>query len=151
VAIFIRTDAPVAPGTATPSTSTLTIPITAGGYIVTLYGTSVALDPGEERTVISVPISPTKRSLVVAVFNCFGTSRATLRIYIGDVLVAEQPMFVDKRQMLTIYGYGVVLPGNYYVYVRAYNSTSQIGYVTWWAEDIDLPGGSLVVYVVPLE
>jgi hypothetical protein len=112
----------------------------------------VSLNPGEERTVTSVSINLTKRSLVVVVFNCFGTSRATLRIYIGDVLVAEQPLVVaDYRQMLTIYGYGVVPPGSYYVYVRAYNPTSVIGYVTWNAEKIDLPGGSLVVYVVPLE
>jgi hypothetical protein len=151
VAVFIRTDAPVAPGTATPSTSTLTIPDTAGGYPVTLYGTSVALDPGEERTVTFASINPTKRSLVVAVFNCFGTSRATLRIYIGDVLVAEQAIVVDSRQMLTIYGYRVVPPGSYYVYVRAYNHTLETGYVTWWAEGRGLPGGSLVVYVVPLE
>jgi hypothetical protein len=152
VAIFIRTDAPAAPGTATPSTTSITIPTTATGVSTTIYPSGTGtIDPGTEVVVLSLSVSLTKRSLVVAVFNCFANAYATLRLYIGGVLVAGQVVEVTRMRLLTLHGYRTLSPGTYSVEVRAYNHTTGIGGMTCGAETTGVPACSLVVYAVPLE
>jgi len=151
VAVFIRTDLPVPPGTASPSATSLTVPATAVGTSTTLYTEGVGADPGTEVTVVSLSISTTKRSVVVAVFNCFAHATGTLRLYVAGAVVAEQVVDVVRKRLLTLHGYRVLGPGTHTVELRLYNHTTGYGSISWGAGTTDVPAGSLVVYVVPLE
>jgi hypothetical protein len=119
---------------------------------MTLYVTGTGtVDPGAEATVVTLSISIAKRSVVVAVFNCFASATGTLRLYVGGVVVAEQVVDVVTMRLLMLHGYRVLGPGTYTIEVRLYNHTTGYGGMGWAAGTTGVPAGSLFVYAVPLE
>jgi hypothetical protein len=163
VAIFIRTDAPVAPGTATPSTAIKSTTSTSGLQLVQYYE-YVYLQPydtpGYYVDLATVSLNLTRRSVVVAV-GVLLTAEAEvdnvieLRINIGDLDVGWVPLKSSPRSPYLVHGYRTLPPGSYTVSLRLVNFNTLSGYTATLYGILDVNNvkvvGYLVVYVVPLE
>jgi hypothetical protein len=153
LAIYLRTDTPVAPGTASLRTATGNSGTTS--KTLTAYYLRVSIDINVEYTVLSTSISLTKRSLVNAVVFALITDNANIghRLYIGGTLVQEVTG-ANQTWLVDLEGYRVLTPGSYTVEYRVYNyatptpSLVSIDYNTGLSNN---PAVKMVVYVVPLE
>jgi hypothetical protein len=152
VAVVLRTDFPIAPGTATPTSKSLNVPSEAVSYVYTLYYWNIYVDlEGYETVLLSLSVTLSKRSMVVAVFSVFakGDANGVLRLYVGGQKVAESTLD-DSTKLRVLHGYAVLAPGTYEVKATHYTATSP-AQLEWYSYSYGNPAGMLVVYVVPLE
>jgi hypothetical protein len=151
LAIYLRTDTSVAPGTASLTTATGNSGTTS--KTLTAYYLRKTIDINSELTILSASITLTKRSLVVAVVFALVTDNASAghRLYIGGTLVQEVAG-ASRTWLVDLEGYRVLTPGSYTVEYRVYNysttTTITLDYNTGVSSS---PAVKMVVYVVPLE
>jgi len=154
MAIFVRTDFPTPPGTASISTLTRTTPSTTT-VSLTFYDESLAyLSPYERATFLSTTVSLAKRSVVVAMAtlsNAFSSSEVCFELWIGGTRV-NYTQFTERIGHFIVVGYRTLPPGNHAVEAKFYNSSEQVSYgVRGYAPSGDKVIGRLAVVVVPLE
>jgi hypothetical protein len=151
LAIYLRTDTPVAPGTASLTTATGNSGTTS--KTLTAYYLRALIDINVEYTVLSASISLTRRSLVVAVVFALVTDNANAghRLYIGGTSVLEVAG-ASQTRLVDLEGYRVLTPGSYTVEYRVYNySTTTYITLDYNTGVSNYPAVKMVVYVVPLE
>jgi hypothetical protein len=149
VAIFIRTDMAAPPGTA--SLSTASAYAGSSSTSISLGYANIACSAGAETTILSLSISLSKRSVVVAFASglmSFSDTYKELRLYIAGSIVARATPPDTNKRLYSLSGYSVLAPGNYTVYFNVYSST---GYGGTMYADPGMPSAVLVVAVVPLE
>jgi hypothetical protein len=152
MAVVVRTDFPVPPGTATPSSTSLSVPSAAVSSTYTLYYWNIYVDvQGYETVLLSLSVTLSKRSMVVAVFSVFakGDANGVLRLYIGGQRVAESTLDGNTK-LRVLHGYAVLAPGTYVIKATHYTATSP-ALLEWYSYPYGNPAGTLVVYAVPLE
>jgi len=151
MAIFIRTDIPVAPGTATKNYATISAGTTS--TTLTVYFTSYSIDPDAERTIVSLTVSPTKRSLIAASFTalCGDSSYFRHTLYI-DGTSADYIAGASQTRLITLYGYKAVAPGNRVVSYAVYNTdTVSVRTVRYYTGVSGGVSGQLIAFLIPLE
>lgn len=149
--IYLRTDTPVAPGTASLRTATGNSGTTS--KTLTAYYLRRSVDINAELTILSASISLTKRSLVAAVVFTVVTDNANAghRLYIGGTLVQEVTG-ASQTWLVDLEGHRVLTPGSYTVEYRVYNySLTTIISLDYNTGVSNSPAVKMVVYVVPLE
>jgi hypothetical protein len=155
MAVFIRTDSPVPPGTASLS-STSVYPSSANYVSYVLYYTRLTISAGSEATIASLSITLSKRSLVVvfvAGVTYLGASNTFRhRIYVNSSLIYQSAYDPKIGPILRVFSaYTVLNPGSYTVSYRLYNGGPAAYNVDIYNPDYSYPGLTLVVAIVPLE
>jgi hypothetical protein len=151
LAIYLRTDTPVAPGTASLTTATGNSGTTS--KTLTAYYLRKTIDINAELFIIGANISLTKRSLVVATVFAVVTDNANAghRLYIGGTPVQEVTG-ASQTRLVDIEGYRVLRPGSYTVEYKVYNYSSTTTITLDYNTGVsNSPAVRMVVYVVPLE
>jgi hypothetical protein len=164
VAVVVRTDTAVAPGTASASTATLTTTssLTASFQLNHDYrGLSASGTAGYMVDIATVSLSLTKRSLVIGMGILLHARADTadvvdLILVIGGVEVTTVEL--KDFPMLSpyvIYGYRVLERGSYTVALRLRNNDYSGDHYVYLHGTLDTAYnrvlGYLVVYAVPLE
>jgi hypothetical protein len=164
VAVVLRTDFPVAPGTATSSTATITTASTAT-VSVSLYLDSLNLSAsgtaGYIRDIATVSLNLARRSLVAAVAVLMHAYADTadvvdLILVIGGAEVTLQKLKdTPALAPYVLHGYRTLERGSYTVALRLRNNDTSINHYVYLHGAADTVGnkvlGYLIVYVVPLE
>jgi hypothetical protein len=164
VAVVVRTDFPVAPGTATPASSTLTTASTTT-VSVSLYLDSLNLSAsgvaGYTADVATVSLSLAKRSLIIAMGILMHAYADTadvvdLILVIGGTEVTLQKLKdIPTIAPYAVHGYRVLERGSYTVVLRLRNNDATTNHYVYCHGTPDTAGnkvlGYLIVYVVPLE
>jgi len=151
MSIYIRTDIPVAPGTATKHSATISAGTTSTS--LTAYYISFTIDPGAELTITSLNVTPSRRSLITASFTalCADSSYIDHTLYIDGTQV-DYVAGADQTRLISLYGYKTVAPGNRVISYTVRNtdtvSTRTVRYYTGVSRGV---AGQLNVFVVPLE
>jgi hypothetical protein len=154
MAIFIRTDMPIPPGTASASSTTV---FSGTSYSSgTLYYTTFSIGPVSEATLASLSITLSKKSIVAIVASSFMTLSANEvlrhRIYVGNTKVYESAYDPNSIGQLRVHVTYVVLPpGTYEISYRLYNSDTVTRYAYVMAHGSALPALVLLAFVIPLE
>ena len=155
MSIFVRTDMPVPPGTASISSTTVnsgTIDYTTP----TIYWRNFSVDAYSEATIASLTITLTKRSVVIIVVSSFmslqysNVFRHIIRV--NGTAVYISPYDPDTRAQLRVHATHVVLsPGTHTIEYRVFNGSDTPRGVSVGAAGSDLPALTLLVFVIPLE
>jgi hypothetical protein len=164
VAVVLRTDFPVAPGTATPSTATITTASTTT-VSVSLYLDSLNLSAsgtaGYTADVATVSLNLARRSLVVAVGILMHAYADTADVV--DLILVIGGAEVTLRKLkdtpaiapYVVHGYRALEHGSYTVALRLRNNDASINHYVSLHGTTDIAGnkvlGYLIVYVAPLE
>jgi hypothetical protein len=164
VAVVLRTDFPVAPGTATPSTVTITTASTTT-VSVSLYLDSLNLSASGTRGYIAdiatVSLNIARRSLVAAVGILMHAYADTadvvdLILVVGGAEVALRKLKdTPALAPYVVHGHRVLERGSYTVVLRLRNNDASINHYVYLHGTADTVGnkvlGYLIVYVAPLE
>lgn len=159
MAVVLRSDIPVAPGTATPTSSTLTTASTAT-VSLTFYRDYRDVPPARTVDLATVSLSLTKRSLVVAVAVLMQVYADTadvvdLILVIGGAEVALQKLKSDPIAPYALHGYRALERGDHTVVLRLRNNDKDYYHWVYYYGALDTAGnkvvGYLVVYTIPLE
>ena len=162
MAVVLRSDIPVAPGTATTTSSTLTTASTTT-VSASLYhdymNLSASGTAGYTADLTTISISLTKRSLVVAVAVLMDV-RADAVDVVDLILVigGREVTYVRLKDVFSpymLYGYRVLERGSYSVVLRLRNNDATTNHYVYFLGTPDTAGnkvvGYLVVYTIPLE